>query len=326
MNLLAKTVLSFLSMTIMLAEPAGAETKKTDMNLPEKIGAWTRTGSVRRVDSKNIFEFMNGAGELYLAYRFDHLDVYEYKADKKVAIQVEIYFMKTSDDAFGLLSLDWGGEPTEIDSSNPGGATIAPPEVALYGMGLLRMRMENIYIRIVSMRETPETRDAILSLGRILAAGRSYVPEPALLKVLSLPPDSEWKLSRNRIGWFRSHLVLNSLYYISHQNILDLDHSVEAAAAPFEKKQASGDKRMQFIMINYASGDQCGKALARFHEAYLPEYEMKSQPDGTAATGFYSLEDGWLRYRREGKRLGLLFECPDEDTARNFLSQISFHP
>jgi len=78
------------------------------------VGLWTRPDSPRIVDAKNIFDYMDGAGELYLGYCFDHLEVYEYQAKSQKNILVELYFMKTSNDAFGLLSLDWGGEPMDL--------------------------------------------------------------------------------------------------------------------------------------------------------------------------------------------------------------------
>ena len=102
---------------------------------PKAVGSWTRPDAARIIDASNIFEYMNGAGELYLAYGFDRLEVYEYTSDQQDSILVELYFMKTSDDAFGLLSMDWGGEPianhpAKPFPSNPG---VAPPVRALYG-------------------------------------------------------------------------------------------------------------------------------------------------------------------------------------------------
>ena len=79
-------------------------------NLPKTVGVWSRPDTPRVIDSTNIFAYMNGAGELYLAYRFKSLDVYEYTSVQQKSILVELYFMETPDDAFGLLSLDWGGE------------------------------------------------------------------------------------------------------------------------------------------------------------------------------------------------------------------------
>ena len=75
--------------------------------LPKTIGLWTRPDSPKFVNAQNIFDYMDGAGELYIGYCFDRLEYYEYKAKSQGDILVKIYFMKTSDDAFGLLSLDW---------------------------------------------------------------------------------------------------------------------------------------------------------------------------------------------------------------------------
>src|SRR4030042_1666903 len=104
--------------TITSAE-AGAKMKESTFKLPKTVGFWTRADSPKIVDASNIFDYMNGAGELYLAYRFKNLEVYEYKADGRESIEVEIYFLETPDDAFGLLSQDWGGEPVDLRSSRP---------------------------------------------------------------------------------------------------------------------------------------------------------------------------------------------------------------
>ena len=44
------------------------------LNLPKTVGVWNRPDSPRVINSKNIFKYMNGAGELYLGYRFHHLE------------------------------------------------------------------------------------------------------------------------------------------------------------------------------------------------------------------------------------------------------------
>jgi hypothetical protein len=64
---------------------------------------------------------MNGAGELYIGYRFRHLDVYEYTSGSEENILVELYYMETPDDAFGLLSLDWGGESVTLNKKTGAG-------------------------------------------------------------------------------------------------------------------------------------------------------------------------------------------------------------
>jgi hypothetical protein len=270
---------------------------------------------------------MNGAGELYLAYNFDHLEVYEYEADEQNSILVEVYVMKTSNDAFGLLSLDWGGEPVTMQSTSSAqpNTTVAPPHRALYGMGLLRIWADTIYVRVMAYRETPASREAVLSLGRTISANRNAPAEPKLLKVLPGAINSDWKLRKDRIGFFRSHLVLNSLYYISHENILDLDHSTEAVSAPYEKTLKEGaSKRVQFLCVKYTTPGRARKALDDFHSAYLDEHPKGFEPDPTnRQMHFFNIEDGWIGYALDGTYLSIVFECPNRDTAELIIKNIS---
>jgi len=312
-------------MIVSLSEGAGAEMIENTVNLPKTIGVWTRPDSAQIVDSSNIFDYMNGAGELYLAYRFDHLEIYEYTADQQDDILVEVYVMNTSNDAFGLLSLDWDGEAVTFTSS-PAlqiNSTIAPPVRALYGGGLLRMGAGSIYARVMAYRETPESKEAVLALGRTIATNRKPPAEPGLLKIIPQTVGSDWKLRNDRIGYFRSHLVLNSLYYLSHQNILDLDHSTEAVTAPYENVTETS-KRVQFLFVKYASPEQARQALDHFHNAYLPEHPRGFETDVTTKhSNVFNIEDGWLGYTLDGTYLAIVFECPNRESAQMLMEQIN---
>jgi hypothetical protein len=288
--------------------------------LPEKLGSWTRSEGPRLIDAANIFEYMNGAGELYLGYRFDRLEVYEYSAPEKGEILVELYFMKTEDDAFGLLSLDWGGEPVSLElSTEDGDLNVDSWPTALYGDGLLRFRSEALYARILAFRATEETREAVLSLGRAVVEGRQSVPAPSLVAKL---PDSilpDWKQRRDRTSYFRSHLVLNSLYYLSQENMFDLGQDTEAVISTFKLETASGPIRIRLLLINHRDDEAARGALAHFRQSYLPEYvETEGEPQQTIL-----VEDGWLGYCRQGRLSAFVFECPDKETAEAVLEQIS---
>ncbi len=295
-----------------------------NLNLPKTVGVWTRTDSVQIIDSNNIFAYMNGAGELYLGYRFNRLEVYEYKADNERDILVELYYMKSSDDAFGLLSLDWGGEPVTFDHSPVSKElrNIAPPIRALYGKGLLRIWSDNIYARVMAEHETHNSKEAVFSLGQAIAANRKNPTEPRLLDNLPHAIGSDWKLRSDRAGYFRSHLVLNSLYYISHQNILNLDLSTEAVTAPYEKTNNGDLNRVQFLFVKYSASAKARQALDKFHRAYLPEY-INELPTGSISESprFFKIEDGWLGYKLYGSCIALVFECPDQKSAQNMLKQ-----
>jgi hypothetical protein len=125
-----RILLCFLLMSMLVGcskdppEPGSAAKGKADgasppalegaaARLPAQAGLWTRPASARRITAETIFDYMDGGGELYLAYRLDYLDVLEYKASDPSAgtVLVEVYQMKSPDDAFGLLSTDWTAEP-----------------------------------------------------------------------------------------------------------------------------------------------------------------------------------------------------------------------
>jgi len=110
---LSSCLLSFLLISTMPCQ-TGGKMQEPKPTLPKTVGTWTRPDSPQLVTAKNIFDYMDGAGELYIGYRFDHLESYEYKTQNQNNILVELYFMTTSDDAFGLLSLDWEGESVEL--------------------------------------------------------------------------------------------------------------------------------------------------------------------------------------------------------------------
>jgi hypothetical protein len=121
------------------------------MRLPRTFGPWTRPDGSRRIEAGSIFDYMDGAGELYLAYGFDHLDVFEYGSADQGTVLVELYWMRTSDDAFGLLSGDWGGEPVVLEGEAVTSTTSpspVPPHRALYGAGLLRLWSDTLYARV----------------------------------------------------------------------------------------------------------------------------------------------------------------------------------
>ncbi len=294
--------------------------------LPETVGIWIRPESPKIIDAKNIFEYMDGAGELYLAYRFDQLESYEYQAEAQKEILVELYFMQSSDDAFGLLSLDWGGEPVNLNVSSQGNTETEKLQWprALYGEGLLRIWSDTIYARVMATQETPESKQAIFELGRAIIKDRINPPAPDLMKTLPSVLLQNWKLRKDRAGYLRSYLVLNSLYYLGHENMLDLDHTTEAVAAPYERLDSSESRsRIQFLTIEYTTPEQAKNALAHFHRVYLPDYLFKTGSEfSEGLKNSFPIEDGWLGYKLKENALSIIFECPDQETAMAIADQI----
>jgi hypothetical protein len=313
-------------LVILTFAEADAKMKERNFDLPKTVGTYTRSVSPQMVNAANIFDYMDGAGELYLAYRFQKLAVYKYEAGSNEFIEVEIYFMETPDDAFGLLSQDWGGESVGLGTSRPAEIKASRPPLprALYGKGLLRMWSGSIYARIMASRATPESRKAVLTLGGIIAGKDKLADEPRLLNVLS-DEISGWKLQPNQIRYFRTHLVLNMFYYLSLENILNLDQSAQAVTATYEKTGSEKPIKARVMFVKYATPAKASRALDLFRQSYIPESVAASAKIGTSEEpAFFHVEDGWLGYRLQRESLALVFKCPDEESARALIDGIHF--
>jgi hypothetical protein len=298
-----------------------------EIRLPEKINGWMAEGPPVKIDRTTIFDYMDGGGELYLAYKFDSLLVYSYTKEPDNEIVVEIYQLENPDEAFGLLSLDWTGEPVVI---SPGSSAqtenpVSPGYTALYGEGLLRARASNLYLRILASRETPDARETILELGSIIAGKNPVQSVPAILGVIEAGRESAWKIRREKTAYFHSHLVLNSLYYLSHGNILNLNHSTDGLVVSFEKKDSQPGWLARLLVFSYSDSQAALAALNSFIQSYLPEKAVTIEARPVhEKSGTARVEDGWLGWRLSKNYLALVFECPDQESVAEVFSQLNF--
>lgn len=284
--------------------------------LPARVGEWTRAPEVRRIEAATIFDYMDGAGEIYLAYRFGHLDVIEYAAAPGDEITVELYFMESADDAFGVLSMDWGGEPVVVGQPSLSGEAEEWPR-ALYGGGLLRLRSGSVYARIMGVRETEASKQAVLDLGRAIATASQASPAPQLARALSGTVGAGWRLRRDSVCFLRSHLVLNSAYFLSQQNILNFWHGVDGVTARFDgPPERPATARVRVVLVRYPDAHLARQAATRFRQAYLPETQ---RGQGIEEASVVRIEDGWVGVQRRGRCLALALECPEREDAVAFV-------
>jgi hypothetical protein len=172
--------------------------------------------------------------------------------------------------------------------------------------------------------ETPASKQAVLAIGKAIAVNRKNPPEPEILKAVPLHIDSVWELRKDRLSFFRSYLVLNSIYYLSHENILNLDHSTEGVIATYEHIPGSTDQtRSRCLLVKYKNHKNALKALKHFHDTYLPEQKKDFTLDSvTNDPKSFKIEDGWLSYKLLNRYIVIVFECPDLESARIIIQNI----
>ncbi|MGB9763995.1 MAG: DUF6599 family protein [Candidatus Saccharicenans sp.] len=324
---LAIFLVIFISLIIFSACSKGEKPmlKADSLKLPETIDGWTLSGPPQKITRETIFDYIDGGGELYLAYKFNQLMVWKYQSEKdsENEIVVEVYEMQNPQETFGLLSLDWTGEPVALkpEPETPPESPVSPTFTALYGDGLLRARVDNLYLRILASRETPIIKETILNLGKIIAAEGSHSTLPDILAVLKSKVGSSWQIKKERTSYFHSYLILNSLYYLSHENILHLGPDCEAIYTEWENKKTGNKKSVRMIIIKYPSHQAASQALDEFKPAYVPEKAAAEvKPSSPEVEKALPLEDGWAGWKLDGNFLTLVFEAPDESAVEELFS------
>jgi hypothetical protein len=308
---------------------AGVDSADRATSLPKQAGPWLRPDAPRRITEETIFDYMDGAGELYLAYRFAHLDVYEYSApDTSLGtIRVELYWMKGSDDAFGLLSTDWGGEAVDLRgragdraaAGVPARQTQAsyaavPPSAALYGGGLLRFWSGELYGRVMASRESPQSRAQVMWIARAIVEGRPGNDHPPeMLSSIPIDWDRRFVLRPERTCFFRSHLVLNSVYYLAPEDILRLGPAADASITEFRRIGAVGPP-VHLVEVVYPSHGAAAAALRSFLKSYVPG--SAGPAEAGSGPGAATAEGGWVGWAARDRGLAVVLGAPDAEVAK----------
>lgn len=95
---------SFLCVNSIL--PEGKNDSALGFLLPD-IASWKPAESPQNYFPENLFEYINGAAEIYLAYDFKELIVAQYeRRDSEFNVAVEIYDMGNGKNSFGIYSAE----------------------------------------------------------------------------------------------------------------------------------------------------------------------------------------------------------------------------
>ncbi|MFC2163497.1 DUF6599 family protein [Acidobacteriota bacterium] len=90
---------------------------QADLNsLLPQIAKWAQTEESQNYYPENLFEYINGAAEIYLAYDFQELIVSQHKKDQtEMNVAVEIYNMGSEKNAFGIYSAERFSDNTFVN-------------------------------------------------------------------------------------------------------------------------------------------------------------------------------------------------------------------
>jgi hypothetical protein len=265
-----------------------------DIPIPREIQGWKVHDEVKTYTRDTIFEYIDGAGEVYRMYGFRKLEVYRYTKDNEPDIVLEVFDMSTSEDAFGVFAHGREGDEAGIGQGSEDRG------------GLLCFWKDKYFVSAYAEGESEDARKAVLNLGEAVSDGiPTSGSKPEILRLL--PQEG---LIENTIRFFHTHVSLNYHYFLADSNILNLDENTDAVLARYERPEG----KPLLLLIGYPTEELAQNAFVSFMTAYMPE---------APETNMVQTEDGtWVTAKVERDIVAVVFDATNSDQASELLDAV----
>ena len=262
--------------------------------LPVEVQDWRIETEGEIYDHNTVFDYIDGAGEVYRAYNMKQVLGQVYSREGAPDIIVDLFDMGSSKDAFGVFTHDLDGEDIKTGQG------------ANYKGGLLSFWKSRYFVSLFAVQETEESKAAVLEMGNEIAARiRETGERPDL--IFTLPVE---ELNDKGIHYFHDHFVLNFHYYIADTNILLLDQETEVALGRYGER----DMKYHVLVIRYTGSEKASKALLSFTAAYMPD---------EAESGVVQKENfKWTAVRSSQNYVAAIFDCASASFASDTLDRV----
>ena len=176
-----------------------------DFAFPEMAG-WKQSGEILTFIPKNLYEYINGAADLYFAYDFQELKVAEYQNEKKASVTVDVYRHKPPLHAFGIYSQERLSEANFLDIGIQG----------YYEKGFLNFLTGPYYVKLSAINTGPEDREVLVAFAKKMAENLGTKGSfPSILS--SFPAEGKQKhsekfIARNFLGYAFLHSSFTADY------------------------------------------------------------------------------------------------------------------
>jgi len=218
-----------------------------------EVKGWKQSGEIQTFLPKTLFEYINGAADLYLAYDFQELKVAEYVNEKKASVIVDVYRHKTPTHAFGIYSQERLSDANFIDIGNQG----------YIEKNLLNFLTGPYYVKINSFNTGAEDQEMLLTFAK--KVGENLGEKGRLPSILSSFPEEGKKKNSEKF------IAIKFLGYAFLHSAFTADYEI------------SGTKFKLFV-IERVEGNDCKEMIQKY-------LQQTGSPARDVAEGRYTLPD-----------------------------------
>ena len=276
----------FWAFSIFFLFPPAAESQGSSSFFPEMAG-WKMPDPFQVFSPENLYDYINGAADLYLTYDFKELQVGEYQRDDKASVIVEIYRHGSPTNAFGIYSQERLANADFLDIGTQG----------YYEEKVLNFLGGSYYVKISSSNTGKDDRDILARFAKGTAeklGGEKGLP--ALLE--AFPSDGKAKNAEKFIG----------------KNFLGYSFFLPAFIADY---QVAGQKFKLFLMVGDGAED-CRTRLQKY-------FQQLKRPQEGLAEKKYEISDpyhGNFDLFWKGKYIGGILNLSPSPLRQKYLSSL----
>jgi hypothetical protein len=278
------------------AERVAATTAATgaDVALPDGAGGWTARGAPTAYDRESIYSYIDGHAEVYMAYGFKRCVSRRYAGPQGEAdIVADVFELASADDAFGMFTHDRDGAPAGVGNDS------------LFRHGWLSSWAGPYFLSIVAEGDTARSREAVIEIGRTIAAGLPRGDRPPAI-VGDLPARD---LDPRSVRFLRHPQILNTHVFVADENVLGLAPDTAAVLGKYQR----GADRGHLLIVEYPEAARAAAAADGFRKGVL---------NGATGQDPVAVRDrGFFAARAEGRRLHAVLGAATPALARDLVGR-----
>lgn len=209
------------------------------------IEGWEKSGKVSSFSPDNLFDYINGAAELYLSYDFQDLLVSEYLDAEGASVVIEVYRHKTPNHAFGIYSQE---KPSEGDFLKIGAQGYLEETILNFLSG-------EYYVKINCYEAGEGTKESLLTFAKKMAenlGGQASLPKLSnIFPSKGKKKNSEKFIARDFLGYQYLHSSFTADYEVADVDfklfIIEGDDSTdcEKMISQYFQKTGSAEKKLK---------------------------------------------------------------------------------
>ena len=229
------------------------------------LQGWTQLEVPRTYDPDTLYDFMNGAADLYFTYGFESLAVGDYLGPDGGRLRVEIYRTATDADAYGLFAYNAYGEPIDLGVQ---GRWVSENRLSFW--------QSRTYTQITA-RDTVQDA-ALQAFGQAISAALpANGVSPAIVQALPLQdlrPDS--------VRFFREQMALDNYLWLGPDNVLGLGPDTEGALGTY----ALDAGQATLLLVSFPDAERAEAARHGLAEVELVDLVLARLDGGTLGAVF----------------------------------------